>query len=68
MHEMDQLMTTIEAAELLRVNRDTIQRYVKNGQLKAIRLNGKFLRIIPASVEAFMTASEVVPSIVNSKE
>lgn len=59
---MDKLMTTKEAAEILRVNVDTIQRYVKNGQLKAIRLNDKFLRIIPSSMQSFISASEVLPN------
>ena len=59
---MKQLLTTNEAAEILKVNQDTIQRYVRNGQLRAIRLNGKFLRIIPDSLESFISASEVIPN------
>lgn len=67
---MKSLMTTNEVAEILKVNQDTVQRYVKNGQLEAIRLNGKFLRIKPDSLERLIS-NATIPTMkpnVNSKD
>ncbi len=56
---MKSLFTTNEVAGILKVNQDTVQRYVKNGQLEAIRLNGKFLRIKPDSLERFISTATI---------
>lgn len=37
--------TTEEVAKLLQVDPESVRRYVRSGQLKAVRLGGKFIRI-----------------------
>jgi excisionase family DNA binding protein len=55
--ERSDLLTTSEAAAMLRVSRGTVARYVRLGELPAVRLPGKRSRIrIPrAAVEKLLS-------------
>lgn len=53
MAEMPELMTVPEVAALLRVNEDTVRRYVRAKELHGVRV-GKGYRIPRASVEQFI--------------
>lgn len=47
----DELLTSSEAAQMLRVSKATITRYVRLGQLPAIRLPSGHLRIRRRDIE-----------------
>ena len=51
---MSTLITTAEAAKMLAVSRQTVRRYVRHGQLLAVRLPGKNLRVDLTSVQALI--------------
>ncbi|OGK37639.1 hypothetical protein A3F03_03780 [Candidatus Roizmanbacteria bacterium RIFCSPHIGHO2_12_FULL_41_11] len=46
--------TTAEVAGLLQVDPETVRRYVRSGQLKAVRLGGKFIRIDKNDLNQFI--------------
>ncbi len=46
--------TTDEVAKLLQVDPESVRRYVRSGQLKAIRLGGKFIRIDKDDLNEFI--------------
>jgi excisionase family DNA binding protein len=48
--------TTEEVAKLLQVDPETVRRYVRQGNLKAVRLGGKFIRIDKADLDTFIEA------------
>jgi excisionase family DNA binding protein len=50
----EELLTTAEVARMLRVSRSTVTRYVRLGQLKAIRLPSGYLRFRRRDVEALL--------------
>lgn len=51
----EDLLTTAEVAERLRVSRMTVSRWVRAGQIRAIRLpGGRALRFHPADVDAIL--------------
>lgn len=50
---MTELLTSKEVASILKVTTRSISNYVKNGQLKAVRI-GKVLRFEVSEVEAFI--------------
>ncbi len=47
-------LTRFEAAEVLQVSIASINRYVKDGTLRAFKIGKRLVRIDPASVEALM--------------
>ena len=49
---MDQLYTTAEVAKLLRVSQRTVQVWIREGQLTAVRY-GRLLRVRQADLVAF---------------
>ncbi len=49
-----ELLTTTEVAEMLRVSRSTVTRYVRLGQLPAIRLPSGYLRFRRQDVEKIL--------------
>jgi excisionase family DNA binding protein len=57
----DDLLTTAEAARMLRVSQKTIGRWVRLGQLPAVRLPSGQFRIKRAEVERLL-ASDQPPS------
>jgi len=46
--------TTEEVAKLLQVDPESVRRYVRSGQLKAVRLGGKFIRIDKSDLDKFI--------------
>src|SRR3989344_5908078 len=46
--------TTDEVAKLLQVDPESVRRYVRSGQLKAVRLGGKFIRIDKDDLDKFI--------------
>jgi excisionase family DNA binding protein len=46
--------TTEEVAKLLQVDPETVRRYVRQGNLKAVKLGGKFIRIDKADLDTFI--------------
>ena len=55
-------LTRAEAAEILKVSVNSINRYVKAGTLRAYKIGKRLVRIDPASVEALLqTAPAAAP-------
>lgn len=52
--------TTEEIAEMLKVNRESVRRWVRKGTLKSIKLGGKFIRISQDHLNSFIKESEMV--------
>jgi excisionase family DNA binding protein len=46
--------TTEEIATLLKVNPETVRRWVRSGDLKAVKLGGKYNRISQQALDAFI--------------
>lgn len=46
--------TVEEVARLLRVNPESVRRYVRSGKLRAVKLGGKFIRIDRADLDRFI--------------
>jgi excisionase family DNA binding protein len=46
--------TTEEVAKLLQVDPETVRRYVRQGNLRAVKLGGKFIRIDKADLDIFI--------------
>lgn len=47
-------LTRFEAAEILKVSINSVNRYVKAGTLRAYKISKRLVRIDPASVEALL--------------
>lgn len=54
---MESLLTTEQVATRLQVHEETVRRYVRSGELAAIR-KGRLIRITPKAVEEFLTPDE----------
>lgn len=48
------LYTTEDVAGMLQVDPESVRRYVRNGQLKAVKLGGKFIRIEKIDLDDFI--------------
>lgn len=48
--------TTEEVAEILKVNKESVRRWVRDGKLKSIKLSGKFIRISQDDLNQFVEA------------
>ena len=48
--------TTDEVAKLLQVDPESVRRYVRRGDLRAVKLGGKFIRIDKADLDTFIEA------------
>ena len=46
--------TTDEVAKLLQVDPETVRRYVRQGNLRAVKLGGKFIRVDKADLDTFI--------------
>lgn len=46
--------TTKEVSKLLQVDPETVRRYVRQGDLRAVKLGGKFIRIDKADLDTFI--------------
>ena len=53
------MLTVAEVAARLKVEHKCVRKLIKDGKLRAIRLNGRLLRIREADYEAFLEASYV---------
>ena len=51
---MSKLLTVQEVAELLRVSDQTVRRYIKDGRIKAKKLNKRDIRILDSDAQEFM--------------
>jgi excisionase family DNA binding protein len=54
----DDLLTTNEAARMLRVSRATVTRWVRLGQLRAVRLPSGGIRIPRKEIERLLRQAE----------
>lgn len=52
--EVQRFYTTDEVASLLRVDPESVRRYVRSGKLKAVKLGGKFIRIEKNDLDIFI--------------
>lgn len=53
--EQEQIFfTTIDVASLLKINPESVRRYVRSGKLKAVKLGGKFIRIEKKDLDDFL--------------
>ncbi len=50
--------TTDEVASILKVDPESIRRYVRSGKLKAVKLGGKFIRIEKIDLQNFINSSK----------
>ena len=48
------LYTINQIAEIMQVNRNTVSRWIKNGQLKSIKINDKNVRISEEQLNDFL--------------
>lgn len=55
MHASPALLTVSDVAERLSVSTDTVRRYLRSGELPAVRLTRDW-RVEPAALEAFVAA------------
>jgi excisionase family DNA binding protein len=55
------LLSTVEVAEILRVSRSTVTRYVRLGLLKSMRLPSGVIRIPRSEVERLMRELQEEP-------
>lgn len=46
--------TTEEVADLLKVNKESVRRWVRSDKLKAVKLSGKFIRISQDDLDEFV--------------
>lgn len=58
---MSDFLTAKEAADMLRVNNDTVKRYIKTGLVPAVKI-GKSFRIKRADIEALLNMGKAVKS------
>lgn len=58
---MSDFLTAKEAADMLRVNNDTVKRYIKTGLVPAVKI-GKSFRIKRADIEALLNTGNAIKS------
>ena len=58
---MNQLMTSQEVAEVLRVHPATVRRWVLEGKIQAMRLPGGEYRIRASELDKLVTPMQVTP-------
>ena len=51
----EELLTVEEAARILKVRRETIRRYIKNGYLKAVTLPGGDYRLRESDIQKLLS-------------
>ncbi len=56
--EEQRFYTTDEVAKLMQVDPETVRRYVRQGDLRAVKLGGKFIRIEKIDLDKFIEASK----------
>ena len=53
----EELVTVEEAAQILKVRRETIRRYIKNGYLRALTLPGGDYRLLESDIQKLLKHS-----------
>ena len=48
--------TTEEVADLLKVNKESVRRWVRDNKLKAVKLSGKLIRMSQEDLDGFVKA------------
>jgi len=51
--------TIEEVAEILKVNPESVRRWVRAKKIPAIKLGGKYIRILATDLESFTNSSKV---------
>jgi len=57
----EHLLTVAEAAQRIRVNKDTVRRWILSGQLPAVRINARVVRIAARDLDALLTPKRDEP-------
>jgi excisionase family DNA binding protein len=57
----DELLTVAEVAELLKLNQQTVRNMIDRGELRAVRVGQRRVRIRQSQLDAFLTAGEMTP-------
>ena len=57
----DELLTVAEVAQLLKLNQQTIRNMVDRGELGAVRVGQRRVRIRQSQLDAFLAAGEKAP-------
>lgn len=63
MPEPDQFLTATEVAEMARVAKSTVFRWVETGDLEAVRLGAKVIRFRRSDVERFLAVGSVAEPV-----
>ena len=51
--------TIEEIANMLKVNPESVRRWVRSGKMKAIKLGGKYIRVEATNLDDFINRSKV---------
>jgi excisionase family DNA binding protein len=57
----DEFLTVAEVAELLKLNQQTIRNMIDRGELGAVRVGQRRVRIRQSQLDAFLAAGETAP-------
>jgi excisionase family DNA binding protein len=57
----DELLTVAEVANLLRLNQQTVRNMIDRGELGAVRVGQRRVRIRQSQLDAFLAAGETAP-------
>lgn len=52
--KLQSFYTTDEVADILKVTRESVRRWVRDDKLKAVKLSGKFIRISQDDLDEFI--------------
>jgi excisionase family DNA binding protein len=58
----DELLTVAEVANLLRLNQQTVRNMIDRGELGAVRVGQRRVRIRQSQLDAFLAAGETAPA------
>ena len=56
--KMSKLYRVIEVAELMKVSKRTVERWIKNGDLKTVKLPGKLVRVSGENIDEMLKIGE----------
>ena len=59
---MDEFLTVKEVAELLKLNEQTLRNMIDRGELPAVRVGSRRVRIRQSDLDAFLGAGETSPA------
>jgi excisionase family DNA binding protein len=55
---MDELLTVSEVAEMLKVNQQTVRNWIDRGELSAVRVGSRRVRVKESDLYAFLAAGQ----------